>query len=409
MDILKPTKKQLEFLDWEYGAFFHYGIRTFYEGHRDWDGRESEMVVEGFNPEKIDCEQWIKTIKEAGCKYAIFTTKHHDGFANWPSKYSTYSIKYTPYKDGKGDAVREFVDACRKFDIKVGLYYSPAQFDLKLSDPKEYDDYFINQITELLSDYGKIDYIWFDGCGSENHEYDKARIITTIRTLQPEIMIFSMWDPDTRWVGNEEGVTPLGTYYTVKENKISINEEEAKEMQTEMFLPYECDCKIRREHWFYSDFDEDKLRSVDDLVGLYYYSIGRGGNLLINIAPNRESVLPEADCKRLMEFKKEINRRFEKELECEITKEGNIYKIVFPEEQMLNHIVLKENLWDGQKIKSFTINNFYYVEMSLFEGKAVGHKQICRFPDYYAKEIHIIIEEAFDDTFELEEIKCYNA
>ena len=406
MSILKPTKKQLDFLDWEFGAFFHFGIRTFYEGHRDWDGRESEMIPEGFLPSQLNCDQWMENIKEAGCKYAILTTKHHDGFSLWPSKYSTYSVKYSPYKDGKGDVVREFTDSCRKYGIKIGLYYSPAQFDLKISDSKEYDDYFINQITELLSDYGKIDYIWFDGCGSENHEYDKPRIIKTIRTLQPDIMIFSMWDPDTRWIGNEEGIAPFGTFYTVRENKVSINEDSAKEMEEEMFLPYECDCKIRREHWFYSDFDEHMLRSVEDLVGLYYYSIGRGGNLLLNIAPDRRGLLPDADCKVIKEFKKEIDRRFAKPVECEIKKEDNIYKIFFSEPQYINHVVLKENIKEGQRVKAFSINNFLWVEMSLFEGKAIGHKQICQFPTYYTQEIHIIVED-YEEGYDISDIKCY--
>ena len=196
MSKIIPTKQQLSFLDWEMGAFFHFGIRTFYEGHRDWDGKA--MDLKAFLPTGLDCENWIRTIKEAGLTYAILVCKHHDGFANWPSKYTEYSVANTPWKDGKGDVVQEFVAACRKYDIKVGLYYSPAEAGFQERSPKEHDDYFISQIGELLSNYGKIDYLWFDGCGSEGHEYDKKRIITAIRSLQPEILIFGMWDPDTR-------------------------------------------------------------------------------------------------------------------------------------------------------------------------------------------------------------------
>ena len=184
-------KEQLDFLNWEFGVFFHFGIRTFYEGHYDWDG--IEMPLEGFNPDEIDCDSWIKTVKESGAKYAILVCKHHDGFANWPSKYTEYSIKNTPYKNGNGDVVRLFVDACRKYGIKVGLYYSPAQFGSKDMNGKEYDDYFINQISELLTEYGKIDYLWFDGCGSEGHEYDKPRIVNAIRSCQPDIIIFNIF------------------------------------------------------------------------------------------------------------------------------------------------------------------------------------------------------------------------
>ena len=194
----KIKKEQLEFLDWEFGVFFHFGIRTFFEGHLDWDMKPMELSE--FNPVMLDCNQWIKTIYDAGAKYAVLVCKHHDGFANWPSKYTDYSISNTPWKGGKGDVVLEFVDACRKYDIKVGLYYSPAEFGSKDKEHKDYDAYFINQISELLTNYGKIDYLWFDGCGSENHQYDTVQIIKVIRKLQPNILIFNMWDPDTRWV-----------------------------------------------------------------------------------------------------------------------------------------------------------------------------------------------------------------
>ena len=131
-------KQQLEFLNWELGVFFHFGIRTFNEGHKDWDMRHMELST--FNPTDLDCDEWIKTINEAGAKYAVLVCKHHDGFANWPSKYTDYSVKNTPWKDGKGDVVREYVDACRKYGVKVGLYYSPAQFGSSKMNGKEYDD-----------------------------------------------------------------------------------------------------------------------------------------------------------------------------------------------------------------------------------------------------------------------------
>ena len=119
-------KEQLEFLNWEFGVFFHFGIRSFFRGHKDWDGKE--MPLSAFNPDALDCDEWIRTVKAAGFRYAILTCKHHDGFANWPSAYTEYSVKNTPWKNGEGDVVREFTDACRAHGIKVGLYYSPAQW-----------------------------------------------------------------------------------------------------------------------------------------------------------------------------------------------------------------------------------------------------------------------------------------
>ena len=203
-----PTPKQEEFQNWEFGVFFHFGIRTFYEGHRDWDGLP--MPAEAFNPTDLDCRQWASVARQAGAKYAILVTKHHDGFANWPTKYSDYSVARTPWKGGRGDVVREFTEACRAEGLGVGLYYSPAQQGFRNWSPREYDDYFVNQITELLTNYGKIDYLWFDACGSGDHQYDTRRIVNVIRSLQPEILLFNMWDPDTRWVGNESGVAGIG-------------------------------------------------------------------------------------------------------------------------------------------------------------------------------------------------------
>lgn len=362
-------------MDWEIGFFFHFGIRTFNEGHTDWDNKH--MDINTFNPTSLDCKQWIRAIKLAGAKYAILTTKHHDGFANWPSAYTEYSVKNSPWQNGNGDVVKQFVDACREYDIKVGLYYSPAQFGFLKLNGKEYDDYFINQISELLQNYGTIDYLWFDGCGSENHKYDKDRIIKTIRGLQPNIMIFSMWDPDTRWIGNEEGFVPEDTKYVVDEARTSINDENPNSLLESKFLPYECDCKIRRYNWFYSDNDEQYLRSLDDLITLYNLSVGRGGNLLLNIAPDRNGLIPEADCKRIAAFGKYIKNKYSNPLKCSIYKNNNMYQVVFDKPCQIGTIVLKENLKNGQFITGFHLDYFYESAIRIYDGTTIGHKRIC--------------------------------
>ncbi|MBP3361476.1 MAG: alpha-L-fucosidase [Clostridia bacterium] len=408
MDRIKPTAKQLEFLDWEMGVFFHFGIRTFNEGRIDWD--EKHMEPETFNPTELDCGQWIRTIKEAGAKYAILTAKHHDGFANWPSKYTDYSVKNTPWKNGKGDVVKEFTDACRKYDIKVGIYYSPAQFGYKKMSGKEYDDYFINQISELLTNYGKIDYLWFDGCGSENHQYDKDRIIKCIRGLQPEILIFSMWDPDVRWVGNEEGIVPFGSRNVVGSAKTSINLQEEEWLDKPKFLPFECDCKIRRYNWFYSDNDIQYLRDMDDLKGLYENSVGRGGNLLLNIGPDRRGLLPDEDSRRFIDFGNAVKERFANPLDVIVERDGNSY-LIKPRENTLSvkTLVLAENLTNGESINGFTVSyNVFAGDTPMYYGKTVGHKQIINITPLFlddSRQIKIDITDA-DGDFELD-IKAY--
>ena len=390
-------KEQLDFLDWELGVFFHFGIRTFYEGHVDWDMKE--MPLSGFNPPEVDCENWIKTVKESGAKYAILVCKHHDGFANWPSKYTDYSVKNTPWLDGKGDVVRLFVDACRKYDIKVGLYYSPAQFGSNKMNGKEYDDYFINQISELLTNYGKIDYLWFDGCGSEGHEYDTVRIVKAIRSFQPEILIFNMWDPDTRWVGNESGVAPLYNNNIRSElSGFSINKEEGDKLENYRFLPAECDVTIRAKNWFYSDSDGHTLKSLDELMGLYYASVGRGANLLINIGPGRDGKLPEADAKRYIEFGKKVEELFSEKYEVKgtIEKSENGYNIVFDDFEKVNHIVLCEEIDGESEIEDFELRSLsrpHQNRVIVYHGATVGHKRICAFPTMDAKKIEVVLDK----------------
>lgn len=387
-------KEQLDFLDWEFGVFLHFGIRTFYEGHIDWDMKE--MPLDGFNPSNLDCEQWIKTIKEAGAKYAILVCKHHDGFANWPSKYTEYSVKNTPWKNGEGDVVKEFTDACRKHDIKVGLYYSPAQFGSVKMDHKEYDDYFINQISELLTNYGKIDYLWFDGCGSENHQYDEKRIIKAIRTLQPEILIFNMWDPDTRWAGNESGMAKMPNHNIVDALDFSVQTDKKDYLKEKKFLPSECDCRIRLKNWFYSENDLHTLKSVDELMGLYYYSVGKGANLLLNIAPDRRGLLPCEDTQRVLEFGKKIKELYASKLETVNTKNENVYTLSFENPTIVNKIILAEDMTTGEKIEKFHIRIYPYTygdPITVYESSTVGHKHICVFPDFYTNKIEIVIDE----------------
>jgi alpha-L-fucosidase len=390
MEKIKPSKQQLAFLDWEIGAFFHFGIRTFYEGHRDWDGKP--MPLSGFNPTELDCESWIRTVKEAGFKYAILVCKHHDGFANWPSKYSQYHVGLTPWKDGKGDVVAEFAAACRKHDIKLGLYYSPAEIGYGERSAKEHDDYFINQISELLTNYGKVDYLWFDGCGSEGHEYDKPRIISAIRGLQPEILIFNMWDPDTRWVGNEGGVAGVYNANVVSDLNFSVMTAEKDVLDKAGFLPAECDFMLRQRNWFYSEYDVHTVKSVEELVGLYYYSVGSGANLLLNFGPDRRGLLPEVDAGRVLEFGRAITERFANPIPSSSIEYDKGAAIELDEQQLINHVILAEDLTEGESIAEFNIlvtSGILHSPVCVFTGKAVGHKRIVSFPAVKAKRVYV--------------------
>ena len=420
----KPlSKKQLEFLDWEFGVFFHFGIRSFFPGHKDWDGKE--MPMEAFNPTELDCENWLKTAKAGGATYAILTCKHHDGFALWPTKYSEYSVAGSRWKDGRGDVVREFVDACRKVGLKVGLYYSPAQwgkYAISFKNAKEYDEYFINQIRELLTGYGKIDYLWFDGCGSEGHEYDKPRIVKAIKEYQPDILTFCdpEWNPGVRWIGNEDGYASLVNPLVVCKTDFSELATEEQKLSSAMFLPAECDCKIRNT-WFYDD-NEETLKSVDELFGMYEMSVGHGSNFLLNIGPDNRGLLPEADAERFLALGKRIRASYGQPLDFSApVKEGDTYIITHKEmdepswempteNHLSNTIVISEDLTNGQKISSFSVYaylpHYKKKKIQVFEGKTVGHKVFCKFSPIRATKYEVVIN-ASDGEHRITDIKAF--
>ena len=406
---MQIKEKQLEFLDWELGAFFHFGIRTFYEGHIEWDMKP--MPSERFDPYKLDTDQWIKTVKDGGGKYAVLVTKHHDGFANWPSKYTEYSVKNTPWRGGEGDIVRDFVDSCRKYDIKIGLYYSPAEFGSIERTSEEYNDYFINQISELLTGYGKIDYIWFDGCGSQGHTFDKRRIIKAIRSLQSDILIFGMWDPDTRWIGNEEGYAGINDSLTSRRVKLSIDTDIEESLPEDLFLPCECDLRIRKRNWFYSDLDQHTLKSAEELFGIYLVSVGRSANMLVNITPNREGLLPDADAQRFIEFGNLVSQRLGNPFlvsDAPDQKEGGIYCIPDLDNQKnINYLIIEEDISRGDKIRGFEVYLYprsYSPKKLFYRGEIVGHKAIIPIYSLAPWGVEIKVTESVDDSYSIKRI-----
>ncbi|MCE5258362.1 MAG: alpha-L-fucosidase [Chloroflexi bacterium] len=389
-----PSARQLKYQDWELGLFLHFGVRTFNEGYRDWD--ERKMQPGTFNPSELDCEQWARTAAQAGVRYMVLVAKHHDGFANWPSRYTDFSVASTPWRGGKGDVVAEFVQACRRYGLKPGLYYSPADSASPVyHEPKAYDDYFLNQISELLLPYGTIDILWFDGCGSAGHTYDWARITKEIRRMQPNILIFSMGDPDFRWVGNESGIAPQPCWNTVR----SI--ETAQEFLEEppaggLWLPAECDCRMRAHNWFYSDQDAHTVKSVDELMGLYYYSVGRGCNLILNIGPDRRGLLPEPDAARLLEFGDEIKRRFAQPIAtlADCARQGDtwVYRPANP--LLVDHCIAQEQLELGERVRQFALEvvpTSGEQPITVYRGRSLGHKVICEFPLVSAREVRLHI------------------
>jgi len=406
-----PARKQLDFQDWELGLFLHFGIRTFHEGHRDWDGKK--LQPEKFNPAQLDCNQWVETAKKAGVNYIVLTAKHHDGFANWPTRVSSFSVTATPWKNGKGDVVKDFTDACHRHGVKAGLYYSPADWTSPIyKNPKEYDNFLLQQLNELLGGYGEISVLWFDGCGSENHPYDWQRIVPEIRKLQPNIMIFNMGDPDYRWVGNEAGIAPVACWNTVEAPPWNTPTITPIDKDHPRWLPAECDCMMTS-NWFYSDTNEQSIKTLDELMGMYCYSAGRGCNLLLNIGPDRRGLLPDKEAARLLEFGAEIRRRFARpiaSLENVMTDSYIEYKSETP--MLIDHVVIQEDLAAGEHCRRFAIKAtpapYGLEQITLFEGYSIGHKVICPIPPIKVLRVRLEIIES-DGPVKIRSLQFHNS
>lgn len=282
-------------------------------------------------------------------------------------------------------------------------------------DPKAYDDYFINQLSELLTGYGEVDMLWFDGCGSEGHTYNLPRIVAEIRRMQPELLIFNMADPAYRWVGNEAGYAPMPTWNTAKSVPFSINasEEEKLARGQPAWLPVECDFRMRDLRWFYDEAEAGTIKSIEELMGVYYYSVGRGCNLLLNIGPDRRGLLPDTEARRLLEFGEEIRRRFAQPLAtlADFARSGNKWEIEFSKPQLIDHLVAQEYLRDGERVRRFRVTALVGPHRKqailVFEGYNIGHKAICSFPAIRCYSITLEVTEN-DGAVDLAALQVYS-
>jgi alpha-L-fucosidase len=312
---VRPSANQLAWQKREFTAFVCYTVNAFTD--KEWgDGTEDPAV---FNPTQLDVRQWVKTCKDAGMKMIILTAKHHDGFCLWPSRYTEHSIKNSPYKGGKGDIVGELAEACREGGLKLGLYLSPwDRHEPAYGDTEGYNKFYKNQLRELLSDYGEVSEVWFDGAKGEDAkdmEYDWAGYYAIVRELQPKAVIFG---GDIRWVGNESGYARESEWSVVNSGVDAM----AKDLGSLKALgdgsrlvwyPAETDVSIRP-GWFYHAGEDDKVKSVEHLLDIYFKSVGYNSVLLLNLPPDRRGLIHENDVRRLCEFRKVLDAIFDENL-----------------------------------------------------------------------------------------------
>lgn len=415
---LVPTPQQLEWQQMELTAFLHFGINTF--TGREWgDGKENPAL---FNPTDFDAEQWVRSLKEAGFKMAILTAKHHDGFCLWPTKTTGHSVAASPWKDGKGDVVRELRGACDKYGIKFGVYLSPWDRNASCyGDSPKYNEFFIEQLTELLTNYGEVHEVWFDGANGEGpngkkQEYDWTAILSTIRRLQPRAVTAIMGD-DVRWVGNERGLgretewsatvlTP-GTYARCEEQNKALGVKatskdlggrdmlvNAKEL---FWYPSEVDVSIRP-GWFYHQQEDNQVKSLKHLTDIYFKSVGYNSVLLLNIPPDQRGRISDADVNRLKEFadyRKEIfaDNRVKGGLKAWTARPGDTRVYQLKPKSEINVVMLREDISKGQRMEAFTVEALTadgWKEIA--KGTTVGYKRLIRIPAVEARQLRVKVD-----------------
>ena len=310
-----PNARQVEWYHREIIAFFHFGMNTF-TGVNEGDGTARPEL---FNPTALDCNQWTSVLKKAGIPCAILVAKHADGFCNWPSYFTNYSVKNSPWKGGKGDVVKEFTDACRASGIKAALYLGPHdRHDARYGTPL-YSDYYAGQLSELLRNYGPIWEIWWDGAGADKLTTPMyTRWADTVRKLQPDCVIFgtknSYQFADCRWAGNESGRAGDPCWSTIDPLSIRDESEHIKELNHgelhgSAYVPAEVDVSIRPS-WFYHPEEDDKVKTVAELWDLYFNSVGHNSVLLLNFPPDRRGLIPEVDARRADSLRQLISSTF---------------------------------------------------------------------------------------------------
>jgi alpha-L-fucosidase len=362
---------------------------------------------------------------------AILTAKHHDGFCLWPSKYTEHSVKNSPWKGGKGDVVKELSDACRRQGLKFGLYLSPWDRHESSYGTDAYNQHYKSQLRELLTGYGEIAEVWFDGAKGENAkdmQYDFEGYWSMVRQLQPKAVMFSDVGPDVRWVGNESGNAGETCCSTINTEGMAPGVADAKYLNIgdpdgKRWIPAETDVSIRP-GWFYHPSEDVKVKTPKELVNLYYQSVGRNSLLLLNVPPNRDGLLPPQDVTNLKAFRSILRETFARNLakgaagkaltdgalHSYVTlREGKAYEINFGKLLMFDRVLLQENIANGQMVESARLEqwqNGAWQEIAAFT--TIGYKRLLRFPTVKTAKIRIIITKA-KRPVQLAEVGIYKA
>lgn len=442
-NIPKPTAAQLQWHGMEFYLFMHFGPNTF--TGKEWgEGTEHEEI---FNPTDLDCEQWCRIAKATGAKGIIITAKHHDGFCLWPSKFSKHTVRKSKWRNGKGDVLKELSAACKKYGLKFGVYISPWDRNHPDYGTEKYNDVFVNMMKEIFTNYGPIWELWWDGANGEGPNgkkqvYNWHRFERTVRELSPNTVVFSDIGPDIRWCGNEDGIAGTTNWNTLDTTGFTRGSGSPPQdtlntgnVNGRNWIPAECDVSIRP-GWFYHKAEDGKVKTPGQLFDLYLKSVGRGSNLLLNVPPDGRGLINENDSAALAGFRKLKEGNFENN----ISKEGNGYYvphngsrpapnlndgdlrtvefipmpeimsmgIKFEDPRLINCIVLKEDISNGQHCKQFRLllMNEKHELLKEIPGTTIGNKRIITFPKMNISIIGLSITDQRSATA-ITEIESY--
>ncbi len=401
---LKPTPQQSEWQDLEFGVILHFGTNTFLD--REWGDGTADPKL--FNPTEFNPDQWMKAIKASGAKYVVMVAKHHDGFCLWPTDQTDYSIKRSPWKGGKGDMVREVAEAARNNGLRFGVYLSPwDRHEPRYKDPAAYDAYYNAELTELASNYGDLVEFWLDGAGSTGRSYNFPKIVETLRTYQPNTIVFADMGlfeyGDARWAGDESGRIEYQNWNVIDRHGYL------------RWRPVEVDTPLRKLHWFWHPQDEASLKSVEELIGSYEGSVGHGGQWMLGVAPDSRGLLPDADVARLRELGTTLAARYGGGLlRPEMTADPNVaaaldsdpttfwsapagshnavLEVDLPKPITFDHAQTMEWLIEGQQVQQYSIEVWQGGRWTaVVSSSAIGHKKIDHFAPVTARRVRLHI------------------
>jgi alpha-L-fucosidase len=394
-----PSPAQLRWQRDELALFLHFGVNTFTD--REWgDGREDPAI---FAPSRLDARQWARMAKAAGFRSLILTAKHHDGFCLWPSATTRHSVAASPWREGAGDVVREFTDACRAEGLGAGLYLSPWDRNAAAYGSPRYNDLYCDQLTELLTRYGPVCEVWFDGANGEGpngrrQEYDWARYWALVRRLQPQAVIFSDAGPDLRWIGNENGVAGETNWSTVDPAAVPFPGATGPgvtgmlqhgDPHGTVWRPGETDVSIRP-GWFYHPAEDSRVKTADQLVDLYFTSVGRNSKLLLNVPPTREGLLHSTDVERLGAMRTRLAILFDRDLAPEV-RAGREATVAIAD--------LREDIAHGQSVARYTLHGRTGGGwQALSHGTTIGCRKLDRFQPARVSGVRLDVEEAVGES-----------